>query len=58
MRLDRKRCKQHIRGYMSKIAKDFDGLFDFWLFVFCVAFAVGCVLMVAAGAYESYCAAA
>lgn len=58
MRLDRKRCKQHIRTYMNKLAKDFDDLFDFWLFVFCIAFAAGCILIVAVCAYESYCAAA
>lgn len=58
MRLDRKRCKQHIRGYMSTISKDFDDTFDFWLFVICLAFAAMCVLLVAAYAYEGYCAAA
>lgn len=58
MRLDRKRCKQHIHGYMSKITKDFDHPFDFWLFVICLAFAAMCVLLVAAYAYEGYCAAA
>lgn len=58
MRLDRKRCKQHIRGYRNKLSKDFDDAFDFWLFAFCIGFAAGCVLMAAACAYESYCAAA
>lgn len=58
MRLDRKRCKQHIRGYMSKITRDFDDPFDFWLFVLCIAFAAGCILLVAAYAYQGYCTAA
>lgn len=58
MKLDRKRCKQPIRTYRNKLAKDFDHPFDFWLFVLCIAFAAGCVLLVAAYAYEGYCIAA
>lgn len=57
MRLDRKRCKQRTRIYKG-LANDFDDLFDFWLFVFCIAFAAGCILLVAACSYESYCASA
>ena len=58
MRLDRKRCKQHIRTYRNKLAKDFDDPFDFWLFMLCIAFAAMCVLLVTDYAYEGYCAAA
>lgn len=57
MRLDRKHCKQHTRIYKG-LDKDFDDLFDFLLFAFCIAFAAGCILLVAVCAYESYCAAA
>lgn len=57
MRLDRKHCKQRTRTYKG-LAKDFDDLFDFWLFAVCMAFAAGCILIVAVRAYESYCAAA
>ena len=56
MRLDRKHCKQRTRIYKG-LAKDFDDLFDFWLFVFCIAFSAGCILIVSVFAYESYCAA-
>ena len=58
MLLGRKRFKQRIRTYMNKISKDFDDPFDFWLFMLCIAFAAGCILIVAVCAYESYCAAA
>ena len=58
MRLDMMRCKLRIRTYRNKLAKDFDDPFDFWLFVLCIAFAAGCVLLVAAYAYEGYCTAA
>lgn len=57
MRLDRKHCKQHTRIYKG-LDKDFDDLFDFLLFAFCIAFSTGCILIVAVYAYESYCAAA
>lgn len=58
MRLDMRRYKLRIRTYRNKLAKDFDDPFDFWLFVLCIAFAAGCVLLVAAYAYEGYCTAA
>lgn len=58
MRLDMRRYKLRIRTYRNKLAKDFDDPFDFWLFVLCIAFAAGCVLPVAAYAYEGYCTAA
>ena len=47
MQLDRKHLKQRIRTYRNKLAKDFDDLFDFGLFTYCLIFSAGCALVVA-----------
>ena len=47
MQLDRKHLKQRIRTYSNKLAKDFDDLFDFGLFTYCLIFSAGCALVVA-----------